>query len=536
MLVPVRNLGGAGVVRDQAPHDLPPNVITNSRNVLFQDGAARKKDGLALIAYDITDKYSAWFETWQYQAGTYKQAVARSDGVITVWNGAAFSTPILEDQAGATKVLAASDEWQSTVFGKFCLLNNRIDMPMYSWNAGTSSADGSKFRQIPGWGAATSPTGAVKAVRAHRNFLIAVGVAASPYTVYWSDAAAIDGFPQSWDYADPTNLAGYLQISAADGPLIDCAEMGDMMMVYTASAAYALQYVGGSDVFALRRLLPYGVINRECAVQFEGKHFCIGDNTVYVHDGINVERVADTKVERAFFSEISDAKGVKCTAIADRAEVWVYYSTDATKGANLALVWNWRSGAWAFIDMYRHACIAPSIVIEASPTIGSLGETIGSYSGSIGDWARSGVHRVLIASQGDGATVPFALYKVNSGLRVQDGVGSPTPFAAYIERIGLDLDEVKGNAMRSVHLRRVVPQVTGSGTVYCQIGSQRSPSDNVAWGDTVALDLDGGDEYKVDVRHTGRYLAYRFGQWDGAPQLNQWRLTGFDLDIMDGGR
>lgn len=531
MLVPVRNLGQLGVIMDTPPQDLPTNAASMGNNVLFRDGAARKVNGNTLIAYVMAGGDAAWFETWQYIAGTYKQAVGFDDGTIFVWNGAVWSAPVIQDQAGVTVLLSASGTWQSTVFGKFCVLNNKSDIPVYSWNSETSSADGSKFKMIPGWGAANSPSGSVKSVRAHRNFLIAVGVENSPYTVYWSDAAAINSFPSSWDYASTTNLAGYLQISASDGPLIDCCEMGDMMIVYTQTATYALQYVGGSDVFSLRRLLPYGLINRECATQFAGRNFCIGDNMIYVHDGINVERVAKGKVESEFFGSISQNSKVLCTSIADRKEVWIYYSTGSAESANRALVWNWEENTWSFIDLLGISCIAPSVVIEASPTIGSLTGTIGSYSGTIGEWERTGANRVLIATAGTGAVVSTGLYRLNYGNRSVNA-----NYYAYVERTGLDLDEIKQNAARSMHVRSIIPQIRGSGTVDFQIGGQRSAGDDVDWGDIKTFDLDNGAEYKVDIRKTGRYLAYRVGVWQGAARLNSWELTGMDIDMVDGGR
>jgi len=532
MLIPLRQFGDVGMVQDAPAHELPPNAITGGKNVLFRDGAARKMNGNKIIAYDISSENSQWFETWQYQVGTYKQVIGLANGTMLVWDGSAISVPSIQDQGGTAAVLSATAAWQSTVFGRFAVMNNRVEMPLYSWNSGTSSPDGSVFRMIPAWGAANSPGGAVKSIRAHRNFLVAVGVANAPYNVYWSDAAATDSFPASWDYADTTKLAGYVQVAASDGPLIDCREMGDAMIVYTQNAAYALQYVGGSDVFGIRRLFSHGLINRECAVSFQNQHFCVGDNRLYVHDGLNISRPAERKIERAFFHEVSDWSKCLAASIEGQNEIWVYYTTAGGSSPNRALIWNWHNNTWAFIDLPGYTCIAPSVVVSSPITIGSLSGQIGNLEGTIGEFGRTGANQVILATPGEGnATVTFGLYQLSTGIRI----GSDH-YDAYIERTGVDLDEFRKEATTSMRVRAVVPQITGSGSVDIQIGTQRNANDSVLWDTVKTFSLDDGSRYKVDVRKTGRYLAWRIGSWSGSPTNSTWAFSGMDIDVQEAGR
>lgn len=532
MLIPLRQFGDAGIVQDVPAHELPPNAISGGKNVMFRDGAARKMGGNKIIAYDISSENSLWFETWQYQVGTYKQVIGLADGTLRVWNGSSISAPVIQNQGGSVTVLSATSAWQSTVFGRFAVMNNRVEMPLYSWNSGTSSPDGSVFRMIPAWGAANSPSGAVKSIRSHRNFLVAVGVANAPYNVYWSDAAATDSFPASWDYSDTTKLAGYVQVAASDGPLIDCREMGDTMIVYTQYAAYALQYVGGSDVFGIRRLFSYGLINRECAVSFQNQHFCVVDNRIYVHDGMNISRPAERKVERALFREISDWSKCLVASIEGKNEIWIYYTMAGGTSPNRALVWNWHNNTWTFIDLPGYTCIAPSVVISAPLTIGSLSGGIGDLAGTIGEFGRTGANQVLMATPGDGnATVTFGLYQLDTGVKFGQNY-----YDAYIERTGVDLDEWRKEATTSMRIRSVMPQITGSGSVNVQIGTQRSANDSVLWDTVKTLSLDGGQNYKVDVRKTGRYLAWRIGSWNGSPTGSVWEFSGMDIDVQEAGR
>src|SRR5690349_5298369 len=48
-MLPIRNLGELGVIRDPAPYDLPPNALSKGRNVRFRYGRIERSPIFTLL-------------------------------------------------------------------------------------------------------------------------------------------------------------------------------------------------------------------------------------------------------------------------------------------------------------------------------------------------------------------------------------------------------------------------------------------------------------------------------------------------------
>lgn len=547
-IVPLRGFGDVGVIADLPPNDLPLNGVSRAENVLFRDGRVTKASGYRLLeTFDEGSprNFGYWLQPWRY-SGAQRLAIFRQDSVA-VWDGNTITTSGLRNQDNTADItLTLSTTWQSDVFGGFAVASNNVDAPLFSWNASTSQADGTRFAVIPGWGAADSPGGAVKALRSFKNFLFAIGSASEPYTVYWSDAAPVDSFPQSWDYADPTTLAGFTILQAADGVPIDGQALADQFVIYTQRATYAASFRPGDTTFPFdfRRLWPWGAVNTDCVAQFENRHFVVGDEVIYVHDGVTNTRVASRKVERQIFREIFDLSRVRVVPNVKANEVWIYYPTDSG-GSARAAVWNWVANTWTFRSLPNVHCIVPSQLVVGQTTYDSADVATLAYDSTstrYDDFGSADGRQVLIGSSGEGGPLDIiSTVNVDGGL-VQLDVGTvnidvaQSQFYSWFERTGIDLDEVAGGVSRSRFIRSVYPQIRGTGQVYVQIGAAETANSAYLWDTSEPFDLDDSDAYKVDTRLTGRYLGFRIGSWDNDPLPGSWEFSGLDLDVEDGGR
>jgi hypothetical protein len=97
-----------------------------------------------------------------------------------------------------------------------CTYVNRPDaVPRYLLPAGTA------FANIPAWNA----NWRAAALRSYKSFLIALNVTKAgvnfPNLVKWSDAAANNVAPTTWDELDTTHLAGENSLSQARTPIVD---------------------------------------------------------------------------------------------------------------------------------------------------------------------------------------------------------------------------------------------------------------------------------------------------------------------------
>lgn len=544
MLIKIDKLGSAGMVADAAPHDLPSSAVSVAESVRFSDGKARKAKGYKLTAELGAISYPTWMQPWTSDDIQRFAIQTRTD--VRVMEGTTILTPTLRNQANSADItLATSLIGQSTLFGNFCVLNNGVDYPLYSWNAATSSTDGTVFREIPGWGAANSPGGGAKVIRGFGSFLIAMGVADDPYSFYWSDEAEPGAFPQSWDYADPTNLAGRNTISAADGPLVNGEPLGNDFIIYTTDATYATRFVGGAFIFDTRRLWPWGCLNQDCVVQIENQHFVVANEAVFLHDGNTNKRIAAGRVERQLFAEITDLSKVRVASSLSTNEVLIYYPKDGSAYANRACVWNWLTDTWSFRDLPTVACITEGhqptsgLLRFDSPEVATL--AVDDAPWTIDELGATDPRRRLfmLTTESD----PVFDVTGNAAAILEDNAqflnatrAGTAGYYAYIERTGLDLENVGSPAARSVFVRGIYPQIRGSGVVQMQLGSSQSPNGNYQWSPVQSFDLDSGSAYKIDARFTGRYLGYRVGEWEGTPTEVNWELTAFEVDVQDGGR
>ena len=56
-----------------------------------------------------------------------------------------------------------------------------------------------------------------------------------------------------------------------------------------------MDFIGGNDVFSSfnRVFDKTGLINTNCVVEVEGKHYCFGLDDIYTHDGTSKITIAD---------------------------------------------------------------------------------------------------------------------------------------------------------------------------------------------------------------------------------------------------
>jgi hypothetical protein len=495
-------------------------------------------------------KDQLWMQPWE-DDDTVSIAFGAADEISTTIDGINIVTATILNQVGAASVVAPCTGWQSDVFGGFCIMNNRVGIPYYSSAFATPTWT---FREIPGWGAATSPSGAVQSVRSFQNHLIALGVDGSPYTAFISDQGSPEAFPTSWDYADPTKLARRFPLQSKDGAIVDGGILNDRFMIYQRYACVALEYVGGAFVMAARRVLDVGLINRDAWCQFENFHFVVGERAVYIHDGSQVTRPDDDFVENRFFGELSDPAAVFVTKDEENHEILVYYPTTGSV-PNRLLVYNWIDKTWTFASI---GVGVRRIVQGVGPAQGALWSGVSLPWDSVNQtWAqlartdRSTKLLQLRARAVDVRGPAFTKAYGEETLAAADAMDdiaidgvddliwddgdNAEDYLAWVERVTIDLDELTGNSGQIKYLDAVYFQACGDGTLDIQFGISNSPRDPPRWGKVRTVEL--GAELrreKVDVRLTGRYFHWRAGNWV-EPKSGAWKIATIDLSLQQEG-
>lgn len=519
-LVPLRNIGAGGLVPDQQPYDLDLTQFSAGNNVQFSAGRIGKTLGYteaASLAFQPTH-VAAWF----VDGGN--TVVIGANNNLYRYNG----TTVTDVTASAyVSGYANSPRWQMNQIGTSFLANNGSDKPQYM------AADGTRFADIANW----PSTVRTNALRPYSSFLVMCGYTDGsteyPYTVRWSDEFDPTGAPSSYDITSTTNLAGENVLGGRYGKLLDCLPLAGVNIVYAERGAYAMSFIGAPLVFAFRELFDDdGVINRGAVCVFDNRHFVVGRNDIYVHDGSAKQSVADKRVKEAFYSELADTRSVFVLTEPVKSEVWVCFANKSAANletANRAFVWNWTNNAWTFRDLpnVRALAIGPAIGGGGTGDGGtaqwdSLDVTWDSWSSLWSDLGAETVARnTRVFGAGHGGSKLYAHNETYGAV----GVG----YTSFLEAAKIDLDQVLQRATRnSLQIMQIIPQVHGTGTLTFKVGSSTTPQGPITWKTTKNFNIES--DYKVDTRVTGRYLAIRV---ESVGANGYWDIGGFDLDIIE---
>lgn len=508
-LVKVQNVGQIGVIKDLSQHELPINAWTDSRNIRFLDGYAYQFYGHgevynspSVVPQFVMPVTISGSRYWIYNSAAKTYAVNYAAGVVTH-----------SDITHLTPRAGVVNQWTGALLSGLPILNvgDATSVPM-TWNLST----GSKCIDLVNWPASTY----CKSLRAYKNFLVALNVTASgtnkPFLVKWSHPADPGSFPSTWDITDATKDAGETDLAEAISPIVDGLSLRDSFIIYTENSTHRMDYVGGNSVFRFQKILGMsGMMNRNCAVEFDGWHCVVTASDVIVHDGQTANSIMDKQTRRYLFQNIDvSARGlVFCFKNPFLNEIYIAYPQIGSSVCDKAMVYNYVDKTVSFRDL-------PNINHAA---YGSVSNDLG------GTWAQDSdtwdsdltlwngpdytpdTARVLMASTDQ------KLYMLDASASFNGIV--PT---AYLERRGLSFDTPESIKL----VKGVRPRISGNAgqTVTIRVGSANTPYDDPAW---TTANYTIGTTISVDLFVTGRYIAIQFA----TGSAYQWRLDSFEFDV-----
>lgn len=358
-----------------------------------------------------------------------------------------------------------------------------------------------------------------------------------------------DNVDPSWDPASTTNSAGENLLSNLASPIIDGCQLGDAFVIYARNEVWAAEYVGGNDIFTFRAIFTdQGIINSNCSVEVDRKHFVFGPTDIYTHDGISKLSVCDNKVRRYIFSSLNMSKADRCFVHHDQAMnlLWFCYPSSDGQTAyknpdrcNRAAVFAYNTGQWSFVDLpdATGAAFMDTNTIHTWESAANL-----TWDNLGGSWASQDdgyqAHSVFLCKNGDTSDAGLTGIMYASD-RVDDGVvTAPADLAvmprAFVERTYVDLDAVVGPALTGYkYARKLWPEITAIKTgvrVYFRFGTSDIPNGSVTWDPPIPYDVD--TDYQIDLRSSGRFLSYRLY----CDEPSDFHFSGFDADVVILGR
>jgi len=496
----------AGMAKDINPTALPNEIFSHTENVRFEDNAAKKILGhdsvftAPSVAPYFLINLSGTTNYWFY-AGTAK--IYRTDGTtnadVTRTSGGDYSTN-----------LTGTGNWVGSIFNNNVILCNGVDDPqLYD----TSS---SKFIDLTNWLANTT----CKSIRPYGNYLIALNMTESgndlQNKIRWSDTSIT--IPSTWT-ASATNDAGSTTIGDDGDFIVDGFPLNKSFIIYKERSTWLMNYIGGNLVFSFQKLFnDTGILSRNCAVEFDGKHFVVVEGDLIVHNGVSKESVATNIIKRTLFDELdgTNYKNIFATHNKQKNEIWVSYPTVGSTFCNKALIWNYRKNAFSFRDLPDILHISTGIVNPGTSTEIWSGQSQSwiAYD-TTENWGQRFYNpsevNLLMAGTGD-----TKFYRADQGF---DFAGAN--FTMTLERKGLVLD---GNTNTVKQVRKLTPRMAGTGTAQISIGSSMSPNGTYTFA--TAQEYNPNSQNKVDARATGKYIAVRFQHTSSST----FELNGYDLE------
>ncbi len=506
----ITDLGSGGIVKDIPAVLLPLNTFSDGRNVRFRNKAVETILGEALYRNlsTVTPEHGIH---WRRPDQGYD--IFLKDGKIVRVDAAGNESTML-DSADAKY---SSSKWQSTYFngGFAVVVNNGKSTPLYTLFGDLVA--GSTFQELPGWNYLSGLTVTAKVVRSLNYSLIAANltltqdsvVTNAPSTIRVSVQAATGAIPNIWQPGLNTDTADEFEINSTS-EILDMHELRGNMYIYSSDTIHVLSIRNG-----ISQLQPYsssyGILNTDCVTEFEGQHFVVDRNDVYVHNGSGqIKSIIEEKNKTYLFNAINPDASNKVFVYRNTPfkEIWICYPKGTATKCNEAAIFNYLTGTWTFRDLPNVDFIFRSF---------NTNNTAYKYSVERPCFVMS-TAQTLSGDRG---------YQMYNGTTLVD-------FTSYVERKKLNSGDAS-NLMFINSLYPVFDNIEPDIVIHFDTQGQNTPLPEPDYSHprartTFSPEDPRNDGYKVDPHQSGRFFNYKISS------TGYWRLALIGLDMQPQGR
>ena len=564
-LMRLRNVGKTGVTTDIPSYDLKPSDWSWANNVRFQADRVQKVGGskaalTRLMPQEHPLGVVQWPLTESLLYGTWKPGTSK--GSLWVARGNSHENISKRASGGATPFeyeCSPEYSWDYTTLSNTVIFNTRLSDPQGIKNGQAY------FSDLPGWGKPTSSTTAnwkANRIRAFKNYLLCMGMWENgvefPQRVRWSDVAMVGSLPSNWYENDQTKDGGFNDLTDSLSHIIDGRPLRDSFVVYTNRDTFIMDYVGGTMVFNFRKIFSdSGMLAPNCCVEFEGQHFVISEDDIFVHNGSTRRSVATGRVKDYLMAQIAsnNHEATRVYAYPARKEIWITYVSDGNTPSNAddkvwscdkAAIWSWQYDTWSFTDLPNIYDIGIGLSPETDSRFWYDSEFVPTPEDptQYGDypWEDPKIPEDIWKNKVQGftrhvmfgASSDMCFYNLDSGYYWEkyDAVSktiSKVPVVCELERSALDFDEQEPDISYHKWWRAVYPQMGGTGTVRFYVGGSNSPNGEPVWDSWQDFDIEL--DSKVDCFSNYRYPAIKLlDSTEG-----EWSMVGYDVEYFKEG-
>jgi hypothetical protein len=323
-----------------------------------------------------------------------------------------------------------------------------------------------------------------------------------PMLIRWCDVNR----PGSWKMTD--------QNSAGGGPLqkgsriLSAARSDRQVLIWTNSALYSLQYVGGDFVFSLQEIADgISISSRHAHKVARGIVYWMGDNNFYQSDGRSVQKVPCSVLSKVFEDLNYEKREVILSALNSLFnEIIWFYPSGSSSEPDKYVIFNYVDQTWAYGSMSRTGWSDSGLRENPNASFNK-----GPYTSGVWD----DIDRSIIYNHEDGYRDDGSVMNsfVESGyFDIEDGDN-----AMFVDRFAPDF---RG-------LYNTIPELS------VEIVGKNYPSSSSSTTRTLTLKSD--TEF-LNTRIRGRTMSLRFTDQDTSEPGAGWELGDSRIRIKPDGR
>jgi hypothetical protein len=488
----IDGLGAAGWVTDLSPASIPPNAWTECEHVI-------PRDGKAVRAWDTDPVFDLAIEPlFRF---SFRDPANRQ--FLVIGNGSRVFAYNLASQVG--EEITPYSAVPSPVFSDQCSFCSHNGVLCYStFNHGIFywPGPGSQLTAFPavdpgdgsniGWRYDLSWR--CTALASFKYYLVALGMSEDgefyEHKIRWSASAADGEVPTEWT-ATTTNDSGDDVLGETAGPILGALPIQDALWIIKADSVYSLNYVGGNDVLANRRLAGVlDISSRDSAQEYLGRLMVLSGRDLYAYDGAQTQSVINRRVRDAFNASLAGRFDQGRLFIDQFVEsMWVLGAPTGDGRHTEALVYNLTDGTWGH-QYLNYAYALVSLTKRDAPS---------TYSPEI------------YALESNPAGSSWTCSKLTRSPT------TPQAFVSRIARSGIPIAGAEGRAM----LTEVWPEVQGTGVFDISVRGQETLSGAVR--EDGPYEFVAPEDYHLTPRVSGRFMGY---------EIQSVSTTGWELDNL----
>ena len=486
---------------DLIPEDVSGEYWNRAVNCVFRNGetVAAGNDLAVMASATIVPWTMVYVEPFDQGYWVYadKTAIKVSDGTNET-----DITPVDWAVGQVTEPV-----FTSCVTNGLAVINSSSRAPVY-WDGILTNV----CQPLPDW-----PVGGTcNAMRAHKNFLMAVGMTSEGgQRLRWSTAAEAGTIPDSWTPL-ASNQAGFLDLAPLSSSCLDGLSMRDDFMVYKRETIWRMVFVGGNDIFAVQKAFA----EQGCAATNavgrgpNDEHlFLTSAGDMAVTDGVQVTSILSGKAQRTFYADFQNGQGSVFSVFNLNREKLggvIYPGGGDTLGTTMVL-FDYESADISFRQVANTRCAA----------IGRYLEDVGDQNEWDGDPRAWDSDNTAWNQQVTAQTVEDVLLGTTEGIKLFGG--DPVALPVSMEKSSLPLDQSKQYRRM---ISRIWPKVVGDtgDIIKVRLGGQESAGGPTTLNPDVNYVIGSG--LPIDAFIQGRYLTIMLSSTDTSP----WRWGSFDIE------